>query len=251
MKKTQLAVIILLAFGFSATLISEIVQTHKMAELQQKYEAQLKANEKLHLKNLEVTKDNYESIKQLEKLQEELRKSKEQNKDINSKYDKVKGEIDRMLEKVSFNPNNVTEPSNATEYHMKKALKGTALSKESASFIEAEKKYKVNALFLAGIVANESSWGTSNRAVSQNNLSGYAVYNDGAKGAYFDSWRESILETAKLLSKDYLNSKGKYYNGKSITDINTFYCQVDGQPDFSWTGIVGTIANDFKNKINS
>ena len=250
MKKTQLAVIILLAFGFSATFISEIVQTHKMTELQQKYEAQLKENEKLHQKNLEVTKDNYESIKQLEKLQEELRKSKEQNKDINSKYDKVKGEIDRMLEKVSFNPNNVTEPSNATEYHMKKALKGTALSKESASFIEAEKKYKVNALFLAGIVANESSWGTSNRAVSQNNLSGYAVYNDGAKGACFDSWRESILETAKLLSKDYLNPKGKYYNGTSTYDVNTLYCQVGGQADYSWSKTVSSIANDFTNKIN-
>ena len=243
MKRKHLVVEIVLALGITTLGASQVYTTNQLKELQGTNQSQSETIEKLRQEN-DSLKDNNK------KLEEGMDKLKEENKDVNSKYENTKKEIDGMLKKVSFNSDDVTQPSNVTEYHMRKALKGTALYKEASSFVEAEKKYGVNALFLAGIVANESSWGKSDRANYQNNLSGYAVYSRGAEGRTFDSWKESILETAKLLSNDYLKPNGKYYNGKSISEVNTLYCQADGQPDYRWSGIVGSIANDFKNKIN-
>lgn len=244
MKRKHLIAEIVLALGVISLGVSQGFTISKLDQLQE-----INQNQSKELENLRQENDSLKGTNQ--KLNEDMDKLKEENKNVNSKYENTKKEIDGMLKKVSFNSDDVTQPSNVTEYHMKKALKGTALYKEASSFVDAEKKYGVNALFLAGIVANESSWGKSDRANYQNNLSGYAVFSRGAEGRTFDSWRESILETAKLLSEDYLNPKGKYYRGKSVSEVNTLYCQADGQPDYRWSGIVGSIANDFRNKINN
>lgn len=126
------------------------------------------------------------------------------------------------------------------------ALKGTELYDLIPHFIEAENTYGVNAFALIGLVANESGWGTSERAKRDNNLTGYAVYSSSSKGRKFKSKRESILETARLLKETYLTPGGECYNGVSLWNVNERYC-VDVIP-YQWSDIINQIAHKLQYK---
>lgn len=131
---------------------------------------------------------------------------------------------------------------------LEKGLKGTGLEGLGKWYLEAEKKYGVNAIFLVALTAQESSWGNSNRARTQNNLSGFAVYSDDAAGVTFTSKGESIMKTAKLIGEKYINSNGEYYNGASVRAVNIKYCPNDG---WHWSQNITQIAYDLVRKINS
>ena len=134
--------------------------------------------------------------------------------------------VEKALEKeISFNPYNVNEISNLNFTKMKKRLEETPMEGLSDYFVEAERLYGINSLFLASLVANESSWSTSDRAVYQNNLTGHAVYDRGSIGTVFNSKRESILKTAEMLARDYTNQYGIYHNGSAVWNINTKYSE--------------------------
>ena len=149
--------------GTASLTASALYTTHQITKLQKVNQEQREQLESLGHQNIQLNDLNNNLKQQIDKL-------KDENTNIKSRYDDVKREIDKMLLKVSFNSEDVTQPSNVSLYHMKKALKGTPLYKEAQSFVDAERQYGVNALFLAGIVANESAWGKSNRAQTQNNL---------------------------------------------------------------------------------
>lgn len=161
--------------------------------------------------------------------------------------------IAKINAKVSFNHLNALEKSGATEVHMRRALKGTALEKVASAFSDAEEEYGVNAFFVAAIAAWESGWGTSDRAVYQNNLTGHAVYNSAAAGSTFSSWYQSVMDTAKLLKNDYLTPGGISFNGYRVEDVNERYCFLeDGKTvDYNWCRGIISIAYDLKNKANN
>lgn len=146
---------------------------------------------------------------------------------------------------IHFNPDNITEPSGVTYEQLSYALNNTKLLAYIDSFLSVEKHYNINALAMVGIVANESAWLTSDRTLRQNNVTGYAVYSDSSKGATFSSIDESILKTAELLSEEYIDTKGKHYNGLSISDINIMYSS-----DSKWSNTVSSIGNQLKDRVN-
>lgn len=127
-------------------------------------------------------------------------------------------------------------------------MKGTGLEGLGSWYLKAEQTYGVNAIFLMALTAQESAWGTSNRARTQNNLSGYAVYSAGAEGATFSSKGESIMATAKLISEEYINPQGNYYNGTSVASVNIRYCPGDGG---HWSSNITKIAYEILERINS
>lgn len=127
-------------------------------------------------------------------------------------------------------------------------MKGTGLEGLGSWYLKAEQTYGVNAIFLMALTAQESDWGTSHRARTQNNLSGYAVYSSGAEGVTFSSKGESIMETAKLIAENYINPDGAYYNGVSVASVNIRYCPDDGG---HWSSNIIEIAYDLVSKINS
>lgn len=127
------------------------------------------------------------------------------------------------------------------------ALQDTELYKLIPYFIEAEETYGVNVFALIGLVANESSWGTSTRAVNDNNLTGYAVYSVNSRGKVFSSKRESILETARMLKTDYLDPEGIWFNGKSLWDVNKKYCVTPGN-EYKWANTINKISYKLQNK---
>ncbi len=115
--------------------------------------------------------------------------------------------------------------SYATAEDINKMLEGTALSGMGKTFVEAEEKYNVNALYLVGLACEESDYGKSAFAVKRNNLYGWnAVDSNSDNATYFNSKEEATLYVASKLDKNYLTQGGAYFEGYSAKSIDVHYC---------------------------
>lgn len=182
-------------------------------------------------------------MQKLEEAYSEISELQALYEDLSSNYAELQASMDKLLTKPVFNSQDVSVVSHVNVYQMKHALEGTELYSLANTFVEAEKTYSINAFFLAGLVAVESGWGTSARAINDNNMSGYAVYNDNSVGKKFVSKEASIMETARLIAEDYLPEGSKYHTGKSVYDINQLY-----SADSNWNLKISNIANELSNK---
>lgn len=171
-------------------------------------------------------------------LQENIKK-------LDQKIAQWKQDIKREKKTRYFDPKDVSSISNITVSDAKEMLSGTQLYQDATSFVKAERIYHVNAVFLMGIAAHESAWGTSRRAKEDNNLTGYGVYSNDAKGINKASREEGLLATANTLHERYLSKGGSYYEGTSAADINKHYCT-----DNEWAGAVVTYSYQLMNKLN-
>lgn len=145
-------------------------------------------------------------------------------------------EIQRRLS-VGYNYYNFMEVSGIEHSELQNILSDTGLADVAWTIVQCEKDFGVNAFILTAILAEESGWGQSDRAVYQNNLSGYAVYDDYAEGAYFETRFDSVVATARLLAYDYGTVNGKYHTGFSLDNVNSLY---SANPE--WSTNVNTIA---------
>lgn len=136
----------------------------------------------------------------------------------------LKSKMAALEERRIYDPKNLTTVSHFTEDEMKKVLIGTELSDCAPYFVECEKKYGINALFIAGIAIHESGWGTSRRAREDNNLTGYGVTSDAAHGINGKSRRNNLLRTARCIKDSYLTKGAKFYEGTSVSAVNVRYC---------------------------
>lgn len=137
----------------------------------------------------------------------------------------------------------LTKPSGLTLDDYKKILSGNAsdtnkiIENNAENFYNAEQKYGVNGIFLASMAIHESAWGTSKIAKDKKNLFGFGAYDRSPyeSANTFDEYSKGIETVAKYLAKNYLNSTGKtiydnehatgtYYNGPTISGVNTKYC---------------------------
>ena len=163
---------------------------------------------------------------------------------INKKIKQLKKDISKENQTRYFNPNNVSLLSHITVDDAKQMLKGTALYADAKAYVKAEEKYHVNAVFLMGIAAHESAWGTSRRAREDNNLTGYGVTSDSAKGINKATKEEGLLTTAKTLHEKYLTAGGSYYAGTSAEDVNKHYCV-----GVEWAGAVFNYSYQLMNQL--
>lgn len=177
-----------------------------------------------------IDKKNYTVVKSINNdisKEDSLKKKKELEE--NQKLEKEKN----RKENVKYVRENITIPSNITNEEMKQVLlkyKGASTMVHlSDAFIDSEKKYGVNSFVMAAIVALESGFATSRRAVEDNNLTGYEVYSDESEGRLFSSQYESVIHTARHLSKNYLTPGAIYYNGLSVDAVQIKYCPDEGK----------------------
>jgi flagellum-specific peptidoglycan hydrolase FlgJ len=170
----------------------------------------------------------------LNEINNKLESTSSERDQLKTENDTLQGHIDALLKLPEWDANDVTSKSNATVTGLQLALKDTDLNGLEGALIKAEKEYGINAIFLTSLVALESGWGSSNRAKTQNNLSGYAVYSDNSPGKTFSSKEESIMVTARLLKENYVG-EGLY----DIHSINKKYSESN-----SWSRKIKTIAND-------
>lgn len=196
------------------------------------------SNQELTEKILEVNEKNRVLGAQLEEAQNSL--------------EGARREIEELERRVVFNSSDVTVVSGTTTTHMKRALKDTGLYELSDTFVSIEENFGINAYFLAAVAAQESAWGTSPRAVNDNNLTGYAVYSSVSRGDVSSGKEENLIKTAELIKDRFLNPENAYYTGNSVYEINSRYCFNEEQtaPDYRWTDAVTSIASDLIDKAN-
>lgn len=150
-------------------------------------------------------------------------------------------------ESIGVNLDNLLEKSNikAEELYSTLVFMGkTEMSELAWAIVDAENETGINSLFLTALIAQESAWNKSYRAINQNNVTGYSVYNSYAEGSYFNSKYDCIMETARWLKAEYLSPDGKHFYGYTSYHVNIDYCLTeDGSAsDFNWSKSVNNIA---------
>lgn len=215
------------------------------------------------IQNIKKDKEELQSkLDDLKKDYEELNKSSEEDKkkreELDTKINELeleKKSLEKKIKKLSTqvtrgdnrrNRGNVstglTSRSGFTANDFNKAFEGTGMAGLGSSIIEAENRYGVNGLFLASIASLESGWGNSYAARYRNNLTGF-----GGGRTRFSSKHDCLMQTASLLSKNYLNPNGKYYSksfGATLKGVNQYYCEQK-----SWAGKISNQMNHISNKI--
>lgn len=196
-----------------------------------------------------------ESIDKTNKLNDTLNKEnqalKNEKLELEEEIKKLKEELAKYP-KAIYDNSDITKLSNITYNQLYLALDGTHMQGIVRYIINAEEEYGVNALFLTGLIANETGYGSSRRYKEDNNVGGYEVYTPSSKGRSFSTKEESVYAVAKLLSEEYLSKDGKYHNGKSSYSINKLYCKSTSTGDaFDWHRVIDKIANELKEEINS
>lgn len=116
-------------------------------------------------------------------------------------------------------------PSNATAEDIEKMLAGTNLAGLGQAFVDAEKTHGVNALYMMGLAAEESGYGTSNYAVKRNNLYGWgAVDSNPDLAKHFETKYSATMFVASKLKQNYLTEGGAYHEGYSARSVDVHYC---------------------------
>lgn len=106
------------------------------------------------------------------------------------------------------------QPSGATEADLKKVSKAGLVGLED-TFLEAEDKYGVNAIFLMSIASLESAQGT--QMYRPNNMFGYG-------GKSYPSKEACIMDVAQGLSSRYLKPGASLYGGSpTLKGVNKRY----------------------------
>lgn len=195
----------------------------------------------------EDTQRKLEEIEQRRAEEERIKKEQEEIARLEAERLALEQKEIARKEMVGVNLDNVLEPSNITAeelYQVFMFLDKPEMAQLSWAIVESEAITNINSLFLAGLIANESSYGTSYRAVYQNNVTGFAAYNSSAEGSYFVDKYSCIIQTAEWLKNEYLSPEGKYFNGYTTYHINIRYCLTeDGSAtDFQWSEIINNIS---------
>jgi hypothetical protein len=117
----------------------------------------------------------------------------------------------------------------------------TPLPRLGGAFIDAERRYGVNARFLLAAAMHESGWGTSSISLGKHNLFGYNAY-DRDPGRYataFDSYAHGIDAVARFMKEAYLTPGGRWYGGEPTLRSMQRYWSSSGR----WGVSVSRIAN--------
>lgn len=186
-------------------------------------------------------------VEDMQLKQEQIRLEQERIRKEQEEAERLRQlEEERLKTQPHFNPYNVSELSNLSREQISKMLEGTALHSLVNAFYWYEQEYQINAVFLMALTAEESGWGRSSLAISNNNLSGHKK--SGGGWAYYNSWGECLEESFRLLSHEYVNPNGLYYTGPNMYDINLVYCPNPDNPS-SWANNISRIGYELMNKL--
>ena len=95
--------------------------------------------------------------------------------------------------------------------------------KKNAGLIwDLSQEYQVNEIFMCGVFALESYYGSDKRHITSHNYG--SIMNGKGKLVKYATDEEGIEANFKLFSNCYLKSDGKYYKGVTLNAISNTYC---------------------------
>lgn len=133
-----------------------------------------------------------------------------------------------LIEKRLCNVTGITDlrlPSRAPAALLEKYLLNTPLMALGPEFVAAEERWCVNAVFACAVACHESDFGRSAIARDKRNLFGMQAYDSDPYGSAktYQTYKDSIDDFCKLISREYLNPGGLYYNGPSVAGVRVRY----------------------------
>lgn len=203
--------------------------------INKKEEAKVLDNAEIHIRKELKEKELENNIEQEEKVEEKATTIRKESLD------------NRDKELFYFDKNDVSMTTNmVTEEDLRTMLKGTALEHLADDFLELEKQYGVNAIFVASIASVESGYGSSDIAKKYNNIT--SIMKGDGTPVYFNNMRECLESTYKLLSRHYIDPNGDWYNGGTdLYSINENYCPDD---NYHWANTVSAVMDRLLKKVS-
>lgn len=200
-----------------------------------------------------VTVDLYEiryneSIKEVNTLREANIEFNEyaseleiQIRDMMIEVEKIRVELVEYR-RLKLDAEDVTVVSNANATELDKVLSGTGLEGLGCAYVQAEKEYGINAIYLMSITALESGWATNRLSIDKNNIASINANDSNPYGDayYFETKGDCIMALAELLSRKYIGDNGFL----SLDDIGSIYAQ-----DSKWSSKVENIGDMVFGKI--
>lgn len=107
---------------------------------------------------------------------------------------------------------------------------------------DLSQEYQVNEIFICGVFALESYYGSSEKHISAHNY-GSIMTGDG-KLQKFENDAEGIEANFELFANSYLSPEGKYYKGVTLDAIGDTYCPPTKDCP-SWAGKVYSCMQKF------
>lgn len=185
------------------------------------------------------------------KQQVEIDKRADELREKRKKEIELKTQRDQFYKKIKEkDPTNINlnTPSGLTVKKINYLLENTKLKNLGEAFYNAEEKYGVNSYYLIAHAIWESDWGNSNIAQNKKNLYGFTAYDGSAYSSAreFASYEESIMVVAEFVNRQYLQEKGKYYNGANLKGMNIKYAS-----DENWSFGIGELMEYLAVKVKN
>lgn len=202
------------------------------------------------IKQIQQVEYRLEQAEQIEKqMQEKIQKAKLLEDQKQKEEETRKVNLNKFMKKASSIKSiinmDLRTPSGLSVEDADSILEGTGLEGLGKDFVNAEKTYKVNAVYLMAHAAWESGWGTSQISKSKNNLFGFGAYDTspGSSAIKFKTKGDCILAVAKYISKHYLEEEGDHYNGSNLKGMNVVYASDD-----NWASGISSVMISLINK---
>lgn len=154
----------------------------------------------------------------------------------------------------------VTQKYNGTADDLNKFLdkySNSELKGKGQAFIDAQNKYNISALALLAICGAETSYGTDGEAVKRHNFANIEKEKNASydgRWRKFDSAEDCIMELARLLRENYVDSpgSGKVAHLSKLYQIGPKFCPAkeDGT-GAGWAKLVHDCMNDINKTISA
>jgi len=124
---------------------------------------------------------------------------------------------------------------------------GSSLIGQGESYLDSYETWGINPVFLLSLSIHESAFGSSNLALSRNNLFGFRAYDHDPSryASTFQSFEDSILYIGAYIRRAYLDISGAYYQGPHLKGINEYYAT-----DPMWAAKVSNYMQAITDKAN-
>ena len=174
----------------------------------------------------EAKKENKASTKKEEKTTSKKTSKKTEQKTSSTK--RVRVRISKGMD--------LTKRTGLTKEQFKKMVKHVSQDTSKFFYNNADyiydlcQQYQINEIFFCGLISAESGW---NIVGNHRRTHNYISLMRNGKLIHYSSTEEGLRVAAQKLHYNYLTPGGKFYKGKTLAGVKTYFCPTGG-----WVNLV-------------
>ena len=175
----------------------------------------------------------------LEENRNELNKEENKNDSTNEEIEDNKEEVEEENSKinVSISKNmDLTKRTGLSKQQFKNLIKHVSQDSSKFFYDNADtiydlcEQYQINEIFFCGLISAESGWSIAGNHRKTHN---YISLMSKGKLIQYSSTYQGLEVAAQKLHYNYLTPGGKFYRGKTLAGVKTYFC-----PSGGWVNLV-------------